>query len=190
MTEWLDLARGPLDADDSFNLAVIRSAGGIVLGRKTRGYGTGRLVLPGGKDHYYISGEGIGIVPGVVDVSREVNEETGLDIDPKLFTQAAMLNVDTEDDIKSVAVYRAHSRQVPLTDSGEFADLDWYGTSDLPYDKMPEDYAHWLPHVLAGYAVTAFFDTYEEKLLGGTVYRQQQNPLGRLEMLAVEIPTT
>jgi len=187
MIEHLDIARGPLDSDDSYSLAVVRSAGGVALGRKTRGFGIGRLVLPGGKDRYYISGSGIGLVPGTVDVSREVFEETGLDIDPKLFTQAAMLALDTEDDTKTVAVYRAYCRQIPLKKSSEFSELDWYDEQRLPYDEMPPDYIQWLPHVLAGYAVTTFLETDNDELVGGMIYRQQLEPLNRAEMIPIEL---
>jgi hypothetical protein len=192
MSEWLDLARGPIDSDDEFNLAIIRGAGCVVLGRKSRGYGAGKIVLPGGKKRYYLIGNGIGIIPGTVDVSGEVFEETRLDIDTGLFTQAAMLFVATEDDTKTVEIHTAHIRKVPLLPasiSADITDLNWHEEASLPYDDMPPDYKLWLPHVLSGYAVNAFFETEKGVLFGGKVYRQRLEPIGRMEMLPIETPS-
>lgn len=187
MAESLEIMDGPLEADDQFNLTVVRSTGSIVMGRKLRGYGKGRLVLPGGKSHYYLGSGGIAIVPGPYDASRELFEETGIDTDVRSLSQVGLLNIATEEDIKSVAIYEAHTRKVALHNTAELTDLDWYAETSLPYNEMPKDYKLWLPHILAGYAVTAYFETYNDDLVDATIYRQQQNPLSRAERLAVDV---
>jgi hypothetical protein len=63
MSDLIEIASGPLDSDEVFNLIVVRSVGHVALGRKTRGYGSNRLVLPGGKERYYLRSSGVGILP-------------------------------------------------------------------------------------------------------------------------------
>lgn len=38
------------DSDRDFSLVVVRHEDALLLGRKTRGFGAGNWVLPGGKD--------------------------------------------------------------------------------------------------------------------------------------------
>jgi 8-oxo-dGTP diphosphatase len=185
MIEQLGALHGPRDSDESFSLAVIRSAGGVILGRKTRGFGTGKLMLPGGKDRYFVSGNGVGLIPGRVDVAREVREETGLDIDPIEFEQRAVLHVYAPGSTRTITAYQAWAMQEPLQSTDELTPLEWHNEKTLPYDEMPDDYRHWLPHVLAGYAVTAFFNTTSGGHVGGKVFRQQLEPLGLLEEVPV-----
>lgn len=186
MKERLESSHTLLDSDESFSLSVVTNDNRIALGAKTRGFGSGRLVLPGGKNRYSIDASGICIVSGPVDASREVYEETGLDIDPSSFLHVARLNIDTEDDFRTISVYKAKSGNYPLIDTGELEGLTWHDVQALPYDKMPKDYRYWLPHVLAGYAVTAFFTTNYTDLVAAKIFRQQLEPIGRLEELPAE----
>jgi 8-oxo-dGTP diphosphatase len=186
MNERQDSSLTLLDSDESFSLAVVTNGNRIVLGNKTRGFGTGMLVLPGGKNRYCVDANGLGLIPGPIDASREVREETGLDIDPNSFVHMARLNIDTEDDFRAVSVYQARSGDYPLVSTGELEDLAWHDVRTLPYDKMPRDYEFWLPHVLAGYAVTAFFTTNYSDLVGAKIFRQPLEPIGRLEELPAE----
>lgn len=177
---------GPYELEDYFSLSVIRSAGSLVLGRKTRGYGAGKLALPGGKDHYYLSELGIGLATGPQNASREIYEEVGLDIDPQLIARVGILYVSTEDDNKDVAIYEVTCRQASLTNTDELESVNWYPEDSLPYEEMPADYKLWLPSILAGYMVTAYLETDHDEILEGKLFRQQINPLGRLEQVLVE----
>lgn len=186
MSDLLEIASGPIESDEIFNLVVVRSLGHIVLGQKTREYGSGSLVLPGGKERYYLNTNGVGILPGTYDASRELFEETGIDLNPSLLSEVGRLNIETEDDTRLVRVFMGTSRKIPLEGSSELAEVDWYPETSLPYDQMPRDYELWLPHVLAGYVVTAFLDTDQGELLDGRVFRQRINPLERAEMITVD----
>lgn len=178
---------GPFDSADSFSLVVVRNSGDIVLGRKTRGYGAGKLVLPGGKDRYYLGDDGVALIPGIQDAEREVREELGVAIDPSDLRQLGMLHIATEDDNKDVKIFETHAERFPLSNSPELTDVRWHPTDRLPYADMPPDYRLWLPTVLADYAVTAFLKTDEDELLGGTVFRQQLHPLGRMEKVDIGV---
>jgi hypothetical protein len=97
------------------------------------------------------------------------------------------LNIDTEDDTRLVKVFTGSSLKIPLKGSSELSELDWYPETSLPYEHMPRDYELWLPHLLAGYAVTAFFDTDQGELLGGRIFRQHIDPLERAEVITVDL---
>jgi 8-oxo-dGTP pyrophosphatase MutT (NUDIX family) len=182
MTEYVDLLNGPIDLDGEYNLAVVRSAGAIILGRKTRGYGTGKLVLPGGKEQFYLGRDGIGLVPGAYGARREVRQETGLTLDWKLFKDYGRLHILTEDDEKNVGIFLADLPGRPeLTGSDELDDLAWHVQEDLPYKEMPADYRLWLPHVLTGHVVTVFMETEEDKLHGVQIYTMNEAPGSRLD---------
>ncbi len=185
MTEQLNFMGGPIESEDSFSLAVIQTRRRILLGRKSRGFAEGRLVLPGGKDHFYLSADGVSLTPGVFGASREVFEEAGLDIPPSAFRQVGMLHVATEEDNKDISIYTTTSSEAELKDSEELRDLSWIDIDELPYDEMPSDYKLWLPHILDGYAVNAYLETDQDRIMGGDVFRQKIDPLGRSEHFSV-----
>jgi 8-oxo-dGTP pyrophosphatase MutT (NUDIX family) len=160
MSEPIELLGGPHESDEQYNLAVITAGtelGRVVLlGEKTRGYGAGQLVLPGGKERYYVGSSGMLLVPGGVE--REVREETKLAVPAGGWTPAGGLVVsDDEDILRQINVY---TTELPgpstVTDSDEQYNLAWFPAHDLPYDRMPEDYEMWLRHVLAGFAIFFF----------------------------------
>ena len=186
MKESLQLLDGPFDAEDSFTLAILRNSGAIILGQKTRGFGAGKLVLPGGKDHLYVGNSGIALVPHIDNITREVNEEIGLMINHTAFTRIADLHVSTEDDGKDISVFQANCSCAEINSTDELQNAQWYSENDLPYEEMPEDYSLWLPHVLAGYAVTAYIVTDRESIVDARIFRHKLEPLGRMEMLEFE----
>jgi 8-oxo-dGTP diphosphatase len=116
----------------------------VLLGRKKRGFGTGRIVGPGGKVE-------LGERP-VDAAAREVAEETGLQVAPANLEKVAWIT------------YRFPARpawdqdaRVFMTErwSGELLESDeiaarWFGTRALPLDQMWDDARYWLPRVLAG----------------------------------------
>src|SRR5665213_268958 len=183
MTESLGLMTGPLESEDTFSLVVIRSAGSVLLGRKTRGYGTGKLVLPGGSDHYYLSSQGIGLVEGGHNASREVQEETGLTIDSSQIVQKGVLYIATEEDSKDVVIYETYADRIEPTSSAELESVAWFEETTLPYEEMPADYALWLPSLLTGCVITGFLETDHDEIVAGNIFIQQTNPLGRLQKL-------
>jgi 8-oxo-dGTP diphosphatase len=116
--------------------------GQVLLGRKKRGFGAGRIVGPGGK-----------VEPGerpVEAAAREVAEETGLRATH--LSEAAWIT------------YRFPARPAWDQDArvfttkrwtGEPAESDemnprWWKTDDLPLDEMWDDARYWLPRILAG----------------------------------------
>ncbi len=84
-------------------------------------------------------------------------------------------------------IYKGSTLQTVLIPSDEFETLSWYPSTDLPYDEMPADYAHWLPHVMDGYNVTVFLETDQDELLGGDVYRSSPNASERLAHFPISI---
>lgn len=115
----------------------------VLLGRKQRGFGNGRMVVPGGK----IDG---GETPAQA-AARELVEETSL--------------VSRADDMRELGVItfvfphkdnftiRAHAFET-ITWQGDAVDSDeiavaWASESALPFDAMWADAAHWLPLALA-----------------------------------------
>jgi len=183
VAELINFIGTAVESEDDLNLTLIRSEGAMLLGKKTRGYGEGKLVLPGGKSRHFVSSMGIGILPYDGEAAREATEESGISIVPGQLAQVAMLYVSTEEDTKIIRVYETHLSRTDVSASEEFSELSWQDEETLPYDNMPEDYRLWLPHVLAGYAVTGFFETDRDALVVTTLYRQRLQPLERAELI-------
>ena len=179
MSETLPLLTGPLDSAEDFTLTAVRHRGRVLLGKKAWGYGRDMLVLPGGKTRYYLGDDGIHSLSGPDDARREVREETGVQLSG--VTWAGMLDVLDGSDEKQVQLYTGVSDSVSTIPSPELPDLQWYEGRALPYERMPADYRLWLPHVLAGRAVTGFFEKQKGRIRAAQVFAQQQEPLGRLE---------
>ena len=184
MVESIGFMGAATESEDDFSLTLMRSEGAILLGKKTRGYGEGKFVLPGGKSRHFVSSMGVGILPYDGEAAREATEESGVSIVSDQLAQVAMLYVSTEEDTKTIRVYETYLPRTDVSASGEFSELGWQDERTLPYDNMPEDYRLWLPHVLAGYAVTGFFETDQDALVATTLYRQRLQPLGRAELIA------
>lgn len=185
MSEVLPMMRGPFDAEDDFNLTVIRTAHSVLLGRKARGFGAGNLVLPGGKTRYYL-GTGMVVIPFEEEAAREALEETGLPISPSQLTQKGILHIADENDTKTVRLYEAMLPAATPATSTELSEIGWHPTDDLPYGEMPSDYKLWLPHLLAGYAVTAYLENNSDQLVAAQLFRQKLDPLERAEEVIVD----
>lgn len=192
MNEFLGLEPGfPSDLPESLSLVIARKRQTVLLGRKARGFGKGNLVLPGGKDQYYLDGEGMALVPGEEGAAREFGQETGIYLPSAAFQQRGVLFVNGRDE-REVKVYSATVPDLgEPQDSDELQELHWYLDHALPYTEMPADYRQWLPHIMAGYAITAFLDTNEsEQIVGGNIFRQKLDPLGRLEQIPISASET
>lgn len=123
----------------------------VLLGYKKKGLGTGKVVGLGGH-----------IEPGesaAEAAAREVKEESDLCVTQGSLTLVARVTF----------LFPAHpswdmSVEIFATAdwAGEPAESDelrpqWFPVAALPFDRMWQDAAHWLPRVLAGERLTATF---------------------------------
>ncbi len=122
----------------------------VLLIRKKRGLGAGKINGPGGK-----------LDPGETPLAaavREVEEEVGLTpLDP---VARGLLRFQFADGLAmEVHPFTATAHRGTLTETDEAAPL-WAPVAALPYDEMWADDRHWLPAVLAGHNVDlwAVFD--------------------------------
>lgn len=127
-------------ARDVATLVFVRREGEVLLMRKKRGLGAGKINGPGGR-----------IEPGEEAVAcavREVQEElcvTPLGLEP--VGENAFQFVDGYS--IHVFVYRASGCEGVPAETAEGAPL-WTPEDAIPYDEMWEDDRLWLPHALAG----------------------------------------
>jgi 8-oxo-dGTP pyrophosphatase MutT (NUDIX family) len=198
MLQHVEFLDGPIDSDESYSLSVIRAAGHIVMGRKTRGFGAGKLALPGGKDQYYLGDARIAEQSPAFCAVREIWQETGLSVPERALRLAGGLTIFDEDS-EDIGV-RLHAvdlpKRAPLIgrsqkghSNPDLVDPRWVPESELSYDGMPYDYRLWLPHVLAGYAVNLTLFTEGGVVTGGFGSRMRLDPLERSEAIPISPET-
>jgi 8-oxo-dGTP diphosphatase len=136
-------------------LCFIVTGGRILLIRKKRGLGTGKVNGPGGK-----------IEPGETPLAaaiRETQEEIG--VTPLGVEERGLLHFQFTDGYSLLCtVFQASGLEGEPYETPE-ADPFWAPVSEIPYDEMWEDDRHWLPHMLAGHTFTAFFTFEGESML-------------------------
>jgi len=123
----------------------------VLLGRKNRGFGQGKVVGPGGH-----------IEPGedaTAAAAREVREETGLVVDPAGASQMASIAFrfparPSWDQHADVFVATRWEGQLIISDE---LTPEWYRADSIPYADMWDDARQWLPQVLAGQQIRAEF---------------------------------
>lgn len=136
-------------------LCFLRGCGQILLIRKKRGLGAGKINAPGGR-----------IEPGETSCDaaiRETREEVGLTpLDP---VRRAELRFQFTDGYSlCCAVFLATKWSGEVVETPEAVPL-WTPDDAIPWDEMWEDDRHWLPRVLAGEALAAAFLFDGERML-------------------------
>ena len=123
----------------------------VLLGEKLRGLGAGRVVGPGGK-----------VEPGedaATAIAREVAEECGVVLDPAALRAVGRIRYDFPARpawSQNSTVFVAREWAGTPRSSDEI-DPRWFRISDVPYGRMWDDASRWLPAVLAGGTVDAYF---------------------------------
>ncbi|PSP55844.1 8-oxo-dGTP diphosphatase [Halobacteriales archaeon QS_1_67_19] len=131
--------------------------GAVLLIRKKRGLGEGKLVGPGGK----VEGD----ETPCECVVREVEEEIG--VTPRAPEKVGEFEfVFGEGPEMFVHVFRTEEFEGVLEESEE-ADPAWFDFGSVPYDEMWEDDRYWMPHLFAGerFAGRFRFDAEGDELL-------------------------
>ncbi len=136
-------------------LLFARRGDEVLLIRKKRGLGAGKINGPGGK-----------IDPGETPLEaaiRETREEVG--ITPHFPVETGELFFQFCDGLSiHCVVFFAHSFSGELIETDEAVPL-WTRVDEIPYDEMWEDDRHWLPLGLAGRHFRARFLFDGEKML-------------------------
>jgi 8-oxo-dGTP diphosphatase len=123
----------------------------VLLGYKKTGFGTGKIVALGGH-----------VEPGesaAEAAAREVTEESDIRVAPGSLAAAAHVTFvfpahpswDMEVEIFTTADWSGEPAE-----SGEIRP-QWFPVAALPFDRMWQDAAQWLPRVLAGERLSATF---------------------------------
>lgn len=133
-------------------LIYLRKDNKILLGKKLRGFGMGKIVGVGGKFEEGENAEECAI--------RETFEETGVKITK--FEEVAQViydNLHYKNHIvrELMHVFFATAWEGEPRDSDEL-DLEWYALRDIPYEKMWSDAKEFLPDLLHGKKLEVHFD--------------------------------
>lgn len=137
----------------------------ILLIRKKRGLGAGKINGPGGR-----------LEPGETTLAaaiRETQEEVGLT--PLGVEERGVLHFQFADGYSlHCTVFLARDFTGELIETDEATPL-WCDLPAIPYDEMWEDDQHWLPHMIAGKSFQAWFEFDGERMLSKDV-RFADNP--------------
>ena len=139
-TRVADIGWGTWEARDRATLTFVIEDGRMLLMRKKRGLGAGKINAPGGR-----------LEPGEswLDCAvREVQEELCVTpLDPVRVGENRFQFVDGYS-IHAV-VFRATRIEGTPAETSEGLPM-WFELDRLPYDEMWEDDSLWVPHVIAG----------------------------------------
>ena len=141
------------------NLCFIVKDGQVLLIRKKRGLGAGKINAPGGK---------LELGETALDAAiRETREEIG--VTPLHLEERGVVRFQFADG------YSLHCAVfVALDFDGEPVETDealpmWFAADDVPFHEMWEDDQYWLPQVLAGSKFEGWFEFDGEKMLSKRV---------------------
>ncbi len=130
------------------NLCFIVKDGRVLLIRKKRGLGAGKINGPGGKIE---AGE-----TALESAIREVQEEIG--VTPLAIEDRGVLHFQFADGYSlECAVFVAGDLEGEPIETVEAAPF-WVAIDAVPYEKMWADDRHWLPGVLAGKSFRGWFE--------------------------------
>jgi 8-oxo-dGTP diphosphatase len=143
-------------------LMFIVEEGRVLLIRKLRGHGAGKINGPGGKLDWHETPRAC--------AERETEEEVGVrPLDSRLGAVLRFLDQDGSDWLGYVFVARARAGEPRNTAEAEPA---WYPLDAIPFGEMWEDDRIWLPGVLAGERLAGDF-----LFRGGRLLAWQIRPL-------------
>jgi 8-oxo-dGTP diphosphatase len=123
----------------------------ILLGMKKAGFGANKYNGFGGK----VEGEETIAIAAI----REMEEETGVRVrleDLRRVGHLTFLFPEKPEWEQVVHVYLAREWEGEPAESAEMVPT-WVAVGDIPYERMWDDDAYWLPRVLAGERVRATF---------------------------------
>ena len=129
---------------------------GIYLPVKKRGFGIGKHVAVGGGVE---AGESLQQA-----ASRELEEETGLQVPPHDFHKAGVLTFHfpaRPQWERGVHVYLLREWRGEPVESDELKPY-WFEINDIPYHKMWQDARYWLPQVISGESIQGEFTFAED----------------------------
>jgi len=145
------------------NLLFIVRDEKILLIRKKRGFGAGKINGPGGK-----------VDPGETPLAaalRETREEIG--INPRGAKQHGELHFQFRDGYSlHCAVFLAHDFEGEPRETDEAVPL-WTPLHAIPYDEMWADDRDWLPLLIRGEHFKGYFDFDGERLLDRKIVVRQ-----------------
>jgi len=148
-------------------LIFVVQAGKVLLIRKKRGLGAGKINGPGGK-----------LEPGETSqqcAHREIKEELCIDVAES--TNYGRLRFQFIDGYSiDVQVFVAIDFNGAPSETEEAVPL-WFDIADIPYDEMWADDRIWLPRVLAGERVDGCFLFDEDRLLDHKVSWSSSQPI-------------
>ena len=141
------------------NLCFIVREGHILLIRKKRGLGAGKINGPGGK-----------LEPGetaLASAIRETQEEIG--VTPLKIEECGELSFQFADGYSvHCTVFLARDLDGEPVETVE-ATPQWTPIAEIPYEEMWEDDQYWLPQMLAGERFEAWFEFDGDRMLSKRV---------------------
>ncbi len=139
------------------NLLFVVEDGRVLLIRKKRGLGMGKINGPGGK-----------LEPGEDALSaavREVEEELLIRVPKEACEEMGLLRFQFVDGLAlHCVVFRAHAYHGTPTETDE-AKPHWFPIDEIPFDEMWADDRHWLRPMLGGRKFEANFVFDGEEML-------------------------
>lgn len=127
----------------------------VLLGRKKRGFGAGKIMGLGGHAE-----------PGESDIAcalREVYEEAGITIVPESVTQRAALTFifPARPELNALVIVFIGKQWSGQVQESDEITPEWFDVASPPLDQMWDDDQYWLPRVLAGESLVATI-TYDQ----------------------------